>query len=166
MWIKARWWCVVDVVAHLKFWSLFSHNISIYFYSPTGTEARTSLRALKCWTAFSNLEESNSWTHTVHICAHDLTSYVHMCWGENSIFFSHGRRLSSTSFVGIDFHPGTSCIPIKGGGVWVVIPKELIDPAMLATCFSHRLENYFGDAEAVRRATSFRDSATWQFDGG
>ena len=93
-------------------------------------------------------------------------NHTFICVEVKAPLFSYGRRLSSTSFVGIDFHPGTSCIPIKGRGGWVVISKEFIDPPMLATCFSHRLENYFGDAEAVRRATSFRDSATWQFDGG
>lgn len=29
-----------------------------------------------------------------------------------------------------------------------------------------RLENYFGDSEAVRRATSFRDSEAWRCGGG
>lgn len=98
----------------------------LYFYYPTGTEARTSRRALKCWTSCSNLERKVILGLIfVHICAHDLTSYVHMCWGENAICFSHGRRLSSTSFVGIDFHPGTSCIPIiKGRGFGWSSPRS------------------------------------------
>ena len=109
-----------------------------YFYHPTGTEPRTSLRALKCWTAFSNLGRKVTLGLITYI-------YVHMTWHHTFIcvevkipLFSCHTRLSSTSF----------------------------DRPCHVVHAKHRLENYFGDAEAVRRATSFRDSATWQFDGG